>query len=218
MHLSQHHAIINESVRWWDRKAAGYAKQPIADMAAYEQKLAQTRAYLKPQSRVLEFGCGTGSTALAHAPYVAHIDATDSSGNMIAIAREKAKQAAITNVTFTQASLAEVAARPTRYDVVLGLNVVHLMNDWEESIRQAHSLLKPGGVFVSSTACIARAPLWMRLLLPLGGTLGLIPKVVVFTHEALTAAMTDAGFQLRTNAMINHHGMTAFMIGQREKD
>ena len=40
---------------------------------------------------VLEFGCGTGGTAIIHAPYVKHIRAIDISGNMIAIAKGKAE-------------------------------------------------------------------------------------------------------------------------------
>ena len=53
---------------FWDRLAKRYARMPVADQAAYETKLEKTRAFLRPDSRVLEFGCGTGSTAILHAP------------------------------------------------------------------------------------------------------------------------------------------------------
>lgn len=39
---------------------------------------------------VLEFGCGTGSTAREPAPHVARIPATNVSAAMISIGREKA--------------------------------------------------------------------------------------------------------------------------------
>ncbi len=58
---------------FWDRIAERYAKQPIADEAAYQKKLQVTRDYFRPDMAVLEFGCGTGSTAIAHAPYVKHV-------------------------------------------------------------------------------------------------------------------------------------------------
>lgn len=45
--------------------AKRYARQPIADEAAYRRKLEVTRTYFRPDMHVLEFGCGTGSTALA---------------------------------------------------------------------------------------------------------------------------------------------------------
>ena len=65
----------------------------MADQAAYERKLAITRECLNPDAQVLELGCGTGSTAIAHAPYVRHIRATDVSSRMIEIARSKAEVA-----------------------------------------------------------------------------------------------------------------------------
>ncbi len=51
---------------------------------------------------VLEFGCGTGTTAITHAPYVKHIRAIDISSNMIEIAQRKADAKNIKNVTFEQ--------------------------------------------------------------------------------------------------------------------
>ena len=85
----------------WDRIADKYAAQPVADQAAYEHKLAETRKRLSPDMHLLEFGCGTGTTALTHAPYVASIKAIDISNRMIEICRDKAKDKSIANVTFS---------------------------------------------------------------------------------------------------------------------
>ena len=59
--------------KFWDRHAERYAKSPVADEASYQKKLQVTREYLRPDMEILEFGCGTGSTAITHAPYVKHI-------------------------------------------------------------------------------------------------------------------------------------------------
>ena len=77
--------------KFWDRMAARYARQPVADEAVYQRKLEMTRSCLRPDMELLEIGCGTGSTAIVHAPHVRHILATDISENMLAIAREKAQ-------------------------------------------------------------------------------------------------------------------------------
>ncbi len=82
---------MTTSSKFWDKIAEKYSKQPIADEASYQKKLEVTRGYLQPEMEVLEFGCGTGSTALIHAPYVKHIRAIDISSKMIAIAKAKAE-------------------------------------------------------------------------------------------------------------------------------
>ena len=68
---------------FWNRIARRYARQPVADQAAYEHKLAVTQGYLRPEMELVEIGCGTGSTALVHAPRVRHITAFDGSSAMI---------------------------------------------------------------------------------------------------------------------------------------
>ena len=59
---------MNQSVKFWDKIADKYSKQPIVDEASYQKKLQITQEYFKPDMEVLEFGCGTGSTAIIHAP------------------------------------------------------------------------------------------------------------------------------------------------------
>ncbi|MCG8445153.1 MAG: class I SAM-dependent methyltransferase [Hyphomicrobiales bacterium] len=56
---------------------------PVRDVEAYEYTLERTRSYLAKTGRVLELGCGTGSTALL----LAGITGNDISPNMIGIAR-----------------------------------------------------------------------------------------------------------------------------------
>ncbi|MEM6403851.1 MAG: SAM-dependent methyltransferase, partial [Cyanobacteria bacterium P01_D01_bin.116] len=58
---------MSNSAKFWDNIAEKYSKDPIADEAAYQKKLQVTQEYFKPDMEVLEFGCGTGGTAIIHA-------------------------------------------------------------------------------------------------------------------------------------------------------
>jgi ubiquinone/menaquinone biosynthesis C-methylase UbiE len=182
--------------RFWDRHAKGYAKRPVADEAAYQKKLKVTQEYLKPDMEVLEFGCGTGTTALIHAPFVRHIRATDISGKMIEIARAKADAGGVKNVTFEQADIDQLNADDAIYDVVMGHSILHLLEDRQSAIAAAYRMLKPGGVFVSSTVCLGGTMPLLRFILPIGRFLGLLPLVKFFTAEELESDLTEAGFQI----------------------
>ena len=182
------------SPRFWDRIAEKYAKRPVADEAAYQKKLAITREYFQPDMDVLEVGCGTGSTAIAHAAFVRHIRATDMSGKMLEIARAKAQAADVSNVTFEQATVEGLDVPDDNVDMVLALSVLHLLKDMDGAIARLYRMLKPGGALVSSTACIADFMRWFGIIAPIGSVVGLIPYVRVFTQQELEASLTSAGF------------------------
>ncbi len=94
----------DQSAKFWNKFAERYSKQPVADEADYQKKLQVTREYFQPDMEVLEFGCGTGSTAITHAPYVKHILAIDISSKMIEIAQGKADAENVENVTFKRST------------------------------------------------------------------------------------------------------------------
>jgi ubiquinone/menaquinone biosynthesis C-methylase UbiE len=185
---------MSPSPRFWDRIARRYARQPIGDEASYQRKLETTRSHLRSDMELLEIGCGTGSTAIAHAPYVKHIRATDISPKMLDIAREKAREAGVDNITFEQAVIEGMATPAETVDMILALSILHLVEDPAAAIRTCHEALKPGGLLVSSTACLGDNLKIFKLIGPLGAALGLIPRVQVFTRAELEALITEAGF------------------------
>jgi len=187
---------MDSSSRFWDRIAERYSKKPVADEAAYQKKLQVTRSYFRPDMEVLEFGCGTGSTAIAHSPHVSHIRAIDVSRKMLEIAQEKADRGNIDNVTFEQSTIEEVSVPDQSLDVVLGLSILHLLENKEEAITKVHRMLKPGGVFVTSTSCIGDTMNFFKLIAPIGKLLGLMPLLKVFTTQELVASLTGAGFEI----------------------
>ena len=82
-------------------------------MDGYTRTLDRTRYYLRGADTVLEFGCGTGTTALKLAPHVYRMVAADLSGEMIAIAREKTAAKACGNVEFAASPRRSARHGPT---------------------------------------------------------------------------------------------------------
>jgi len=188
--------MTKSSARFWDRMADRYSRSPIADEASYQKRLQMTRSHLRPGMKVLEFGCGTGSTALAHAPLVDRITAIDISRRMIEIAQGKAATAGVENVGFSASTLDDFAAPDESFDVVLGLNILHLLSDRADAIARVHALLKTDGVFISSTPCLADTMSIFKLIAPLGRLLGLLPMLRVFTTQDLANSIAAGGFRI----------------------
>lgn len=205
---------MKSSARFWDRVANRYSKSPVGDEESYQTKLRVTQEYFRPDMEVLEFGCGTGSTALVHAPHVKHILGIDFSSKMLEIAQGKADAANITNVTFQHASINDFSAPDESFDAILGLSILHLLEDRDAVIAKVYKLLKPGGLFVSSTVCLGEKMKFFKLIAPIGRFLGLMPILKVITIAELTDSITRCGFE------IDHQwkpakGQTAFIIAKK---
>lgn len=201
---------MSDSQKFWDKMAARYEKSSVSDEAAYQRKLAETQSFFRSNMRVAEFGCGTGTTAIHHAPQVQHIDAIDISQNMIEIGREKARNAGVDNITFTRGTLAEFNAEDASFDAVLGLSVIHLLPDRDDVIAEVVRILKPGGIFVSSTACLGDSYIRLiKLVAPLGKMLGFMPDFFVLSQADLIAEITGAGFEIERQWQ---HGKTVDIV------
>lgn len=191
-------AFMTHDSKFWDRIADSYFASPIKKPDLYEEKLRQTQALMKPHMRMLEFGCGTGGTAVKHAPHVKSILATDISEQMLEIGRSQAAAAGATNIDFQRADIADYKAEPESFDMVLGMSILHLVKDPGAVIQNVHSWLKPGGYFITSTACLGDKMAWFRYVGPIGRAIGKLPYVNVFKAETLVTQMKAAGFTVET--------------------
>lgn len=204
------------SEKFWNRFARRYAARPVSDPAAYEQTLQRVSAHLSSDDRVLEFGCGTGTTALILAPQVSHVTASDISGEMIAVAREKAAAQSIANVEFVKGTLFDASPAGDGYDAVMGFNILHLLEDLPAAARHAHRLLKPGGLFITKTACIGHMNPLLRIALPVMRVLGLAPRVNFLTVDRLEAAIRDNGFEIVETGLYPARSHSRFVVARKE--
>jgi 2-polyprenyl-3-methyl-5-hydroxy-6-metoxy-1,4-benzoquinol methylase len=184
------------SPRFWDKIAARYSKRPIADEASYQKKLEKSQTYFRPDMDVLEFGCGTGGTAIIHAPHVSHIRAIDISPRMIEIAKGKADAAGVANVDFEVQTIEEFEAPEGSFDAILGLSIIHLVKDRDAVLKKVFRLLKPGGVLISSTICMSDLASLIRFAIPVMQFFGRAPFVAFFNREELLESIIAAGFKV----------------------
>ena len=182
------------SEKFWDKTAPGYAKAPIRDMVSYDQTMDRTRAHLEPEHRALELGCGTGTTALRLADAVGHLTATDLSSEMIGIAKAKAQDQGVENVTFRHAALSDSADPDGPFDVVMAFNLLHLLDDLPTALGDIAGMVKPGGLFISKSGCIGEKTFYLRPVVAVMQMLGKAPYFASLKIRDLEGMISGAGF------------------------
>ncbi len=204
---------MRDSSQFWSNLADKYSKKPVPNQDNYERKLRLTRELLTQDMKVLEIGCGTGTTALIHAPYVKNIIATDFSMRMIEIAKSKAHDQKISNVDFRKQSVEELNYQEAEFDIVMAHSIIHLIHDKENCIRKIHQSLKPGGYFITSTSCIGGV---LKVFMPLwyvGYKMGKIPYINFFTKRNFIDLLTRQGFKIETRW--DPSSTDLFLIGKK---
>ncbi|MEM9971404.1 MAG: class I SAM-dependent methyltransferase, partial [Pseudomonadota bacterium] len=188
-------AIMTDA-KFWDAAARKYARSKISDMPAYEETIRRARAHLSPNDRVLELGCGTGTTALRLADAVASYTATDVSSEMIAIGNEKLAVDPVPGLQFSVSSADGAGVGARDFDVVMGFNLFHLVADPDAAFRQVHTLLRDGGLLISKTPCLSRR-WYLRPLVGAMKPVGKAPRHVhFFSVDGYDDVIVRAGFEI----------------------
>ncbi len=139
-------------MRWLERHPADYDRGmrllTLGRLGAIHDEL--VRDYIRPQMRVLEIGCGTGRLAVKMAAAGAAVTAVDTSPDMLAVARERAKApGADQSLTFERLDSSEVGARyrPGSFDLaVASMLLGELPREVQRTVlASAVSVLAPGG-------------------------------------------------------------------------
>lgn len=202
---------------FWNKQAEAYSRKPVANPEAFERKIEVTLGRMSPRDVVLDVGCGTGSLALRLAPSAAHVHGLDLSGEMIRIANDKARAQQVENVTFHVGPFDDTfpAFGHGSLDGICAYSLLHLVEDRAAALERIFRLLKPGGFFVSSTACLGETWVPFGPLLKVMHMLGKAPKVGIFSRRTLEDEMRQAGFVDLTSPDVGAESMTCFIVATK---
>ena len=129
----RYHAYVYDSTRW---------------MILHQRRRAVAKLALRPNSQVLDVGCGTGLN-FRHIldqidPHQGHLTGLDFSADMLDRARRRISNQGWPNVTLVQDDAAEMAL-DRRYDGILFGYSLTMIPNWPAALERAAEHLLPGG-------------------------------------------------------------------------
>lgn len=205
--------------KFWDFLAANYDAGE-GDPSA-RQDLVIIHKYLQAGDIVLEYACGTGTLAIELAGRVKAYHAIDISSKMLAAAERKAAGRKIANIHFAHTTIFEAKYPTESFDVVMAFNILHLLEDARRAVGRINELLKPGGVFISSTPCLGEKKSFLNhLLSPLfmvPSKMGIIPYVGIYKITELENYLAQETFQM-VETKIFVGGLSEYFIVARKID
>ena len=145
---------------------------------------------------ILDIGCGTGTQCGDLAGNVKQVTGIDISGKLLAIAEQRKAERKLDNVEFIKTSLYDERFKADSFDVVMAFYVLHFFEDLDAAVKRIHALLKPGGLFISETACLGEKSQMTGKLVRFAGRLGFLPGINLLTTGQLERALEEAGFIL----------------------
>lgn len=164
--------------KFWNKMSHNYDFQVNSKYAqTYDETIKITQKYLKNSDVVLDLGCGTGITTIKLAADVKKIDAIDISENMIDIAKSKADKHGLSNIDFGVLDIYNEKLKKGSYDVIMAFNILYFIKDLNKLLYRVNDLLKPDGIFISSTDCLGEKQTLTIMIQSLLSKMGLIPYI-----------------------------------------
>jgi len=152
--------------------------------------------YFKPTDRILDIGCGPGDITLELARKTKQVFATDISEGMIEAATQKADERNYKNIQFIRTDLSDNSFQPYSFEVITAFNMLQYVPDKKILIGKIFELLKPQGLFLSSTACLRERKSFLRFTLAGLTTLNIVPEIGKYTTPELEKEIEESGFTI----------------------
>lgn len=139
------------AMTFWDRFAGIYDIIELTNGKVYREMCATTRRLIPQGAKVLDCAAGTGELSFAAAVRAESVLCTDISENMLKTAKKKAAERRKDNISFAERNIFDLQESDNTYDIVIAGNVLHLLDNPQDAVRELYRVLKTGGKLLLPT-------------------------------------------------------------------
>lgn len=153
---------------FWDKVSGIYDLAESLNKKAYREMLCNTARLVPIGAKVLDCAAGTGELSIAASKNAESVISTDLSEAMLEKAEKKCRAKGINNIFFDTRNIFDLDDADESYDVVIAGNVLHLIKNPENAVKELARVTKKGGKLILPTFLVNdRMPL-IRLYKLLG--------------------------------------------------
>ena len=212
-----HPSDINmyKSEKFWDKISAKYDNQLKRYRWTYLKTIENTKKYLDKNDIVLDYACGTGIILVGIADCVKEIHAIDIASKMIDVARRKADERNLQNIHFAQTDVFDDRFKEKSFDVIFAFNILYLLSDVTNVLKRINELLKPGGMFISTTDCLGEKKTFVNTLKYMLSKIGILPFMYMLKIHELETLVMDAQFQIIETEKLSDASSNYFIAAKK---
>lgn len=185
---------------FWEHTARFYdaavKKGDSADKAAAEF----IGGFLSPDFRLLEAACGTGRFTCALSSYVREIICCDYAENMVHQTKKKAASLGLSNIAFSVQDITALKFEDNSFDAAVTANVLHLLPQPNEAIRELTRVVRPGGILIIPNFVNGESGKSGKRFLRLIGSLGFRPENE-WTQQQFLEFLNNSGLEVIESRM-----------------
>ena len=162
-------------INFWSTFARFYDVAEAINGEVYQEMISITRTMIPRGAAVLDCAAGTGALTIAAAERAGSVLCTDDSEEMLSVAERKCKRRRLENVSFERRNIFHLGDEDNAYDVVMAGNVLHLLIEPENAVRELCRVTKPGGRLLLPTFVLKDKNALSEMLLGIYKKLGFSP-------------------------------------------
>ncbi len=202
---------MKNSIEFWNKQACKFSVNESNEMKESIEKIYK---YIKPNMLVLDFGCGTGVSSRAISKAAEQVIGIDYSDKMIDIAKTSTNDES--NIKYLVGTIDDEEVNSVKYDVVLALNVLHLVDDLELTLQKINHILKPSGMLISATPCLGEKNKVTKFLFKLLSKVRLLIQVNPISFAELRESMSKVGFHEIESSELNISDSNIFIVSHKK--